>query len=125
MRKSVSVDAASMDEKIFAEAVRMFRQKGYHAASMQNIADAVGLQKGSLYHYISSKEELLFKIFERSTGALTQQLEAAHQELFNLRFRLAARQLVNHRELPRMKKRIARIETLIKERELGSVTKVK
>lgn len=75
MRKSVSVDAASMDEKIFAEAVRMFRQKGYHAASMQNIADAVGLQKGSLYHYISSKEELLFKIFERSTGALTQQLE--------------------------------------------------
>jgi AcrR family transcriptional regulator len=33
------------------------------------------LQKGSLYHYISSKEELLFKIFERSTGELTQELE--------------------------------------------------
>jgi len=76
MRKSVGVDAASMDEKIFAEAVKIFRQKGYHAASMQNIADAVGLQKGSLYHYIASKEELLFKIFERSTGAQTRQLEA-------------------------------------------------
>ena len=82
MRKNVKVDTTSgkngqgKDEKIFAEAVRVFRQKGYHAASMQNIADAVGLQKGSLYHYISSKEELLFKIFERSTGALTQQLEA-------------------------------------------------
>lgn len=82
MRKNVKADPASdknghgKDEKIFAEAVRVFRQKGYHAASMQNIADAVGLQKGSLYHYISSKEELLFKIFERSTGALTQQLEA-------------------------------------------------
>lgn len=75
MRKSVNADAASMDEKIFTEAVKVFRQKGYHAASMQNIADAVGLQKGSLYHYISSKEELLFKIFERSTGALTRQLE--------------------------------------------------
>ena len=75
MRKSVSADAADMREKIFAEAVKIFRQKGYHAASMQNIADAVGLQKGSLYHYIASKEELLFKIFERSTGALTQQLE--------------------------------------------------
>ncbi len=75
MRKSVSVDAARMDEKIFTEAVKVFRQKGYHAASMQNIADAVGLQKGSLYHYIASKEELLFKIFERSTGALTRQLE--------------------------------------------------
>ena len=71
-----SKNAFGKDEKIFAEAVRVFRQKGYHAASMQNIADAVGLQKGSLYHYISSKEELLFKIFERSTGALTKQLEA-------------------------------------------------
>ncbi len=76
MRKSVIADAGSKDERIFAEAVRIFREKGYHAASMQNIADAVGLQKGSLYHYISSKEELLFKIFARSTGALTQELEA-------------------------------------------------
>jgi AcrR family transcriptional regulator len=76
MRKSVSVDASSKDAKIFAEAVRIFREKGYHATSVQDIADAVGLQKGSLYHYISSKEELLFKIFARSTGALTHQLEA-------------------------------------------------
>ncbi len=76
MRKSVSADAANKDERIFAEAVRIFGEKGYHATSMQNIADAVGLQKGSLYHYISSKEELLFKIFERSTGALTKELEA-------------------------------------------------
>ena len=76
MRKSVAVDAANKHEQIFAEAVRIFREKGYHATSMRNIADAVGLQKASLYHYIPSKEALLFKIFERSSGALTQQLEA-------------------------------------------------
>ncbi len=76
MRKGVIADVSSKDEEIFAKAVRIFREKGYHATSMQNIADAVGLQKGSLYHYISSKEELLFKIFERSTGALTKELEA-------------------------------------------------
>ena len=75
MRKGVGADASSKDEEIFTEAVRIFREKGYHATSVQDIADAVGLQKGSLYHYISSKEELLFKIFERSTGALTQELE--------------------------------------------------
>ncbi|MBI4789369.1 MAG: TetR/AcrR family transcriptional regulator [Chloroflexi bacterium] len=75
MRKSIVADAPSKDEKIFAEAVRIFKQKGYHAASMQDLADAVGLQKGSLYHYISSKEELLYKIFERSTGAQTQRLQ--------------------------------------------------
>ncbi len=89
MRKSVAADvagktavaagrtaeAANKDEQILAEAVRIFKQKGYHATSVQDIADAVGLQKGSLYHYISSKEELLSKIFERGTGALTQRLQ--------------------------------------------------
>ena len=50
---------------------------------------------------------------------LTKQLEETHQELFNLRFRLATRQLVNHREFPKVKKKIARIKTIIRERELG------
>lgn len=50
---------------------------------------------------------------------LKKQLEAAHQELFNLRFRLATRQLVNHREIPRVKKEIARLNTIIREKELG------
>ena len=53
------------------------------------------------------------------TEELAKQLEEAHQELFNLRFRLATRQLVNHREIPRVKKKIARLKTIIKERELG------
>ena len=50
---------------------------------------------------------------------LQKKLEEAHQELFNLRFKLATRQLVNHRELPKVRKRIARINTIIRERELG------
>jgi large subunit ribosomal protein L29 len=49
---------------------------------------------------------------------LKKQLEEAHQELFNLRFRLATKQLVNHRELPRVEKRIAQLKTIIREREL-------
>ena len=54
-----------------------------------------------------------------SSGELTKQLEAAQQELFNLRFRLATKQLVNHREIPRVKKKIARLKTIMRERELG------
>jgi large subunit ribosomal protein L29 len=50
---------------------------------------------------------------------LQKQLEEAHQELFNLRFRLATRQLVNHREIPRVKRKIARLNTILRERELG------
>jgi len=53
------------------------------------------------------------------TEALAKQLEEAHQELFNLRFRLATKQLVNHREIPRVKKKIARLKTIMRERELG------
>ena len=56
---------------------------------------------------------------DQSTGDLTKQLEETHQELFNLRFRLATKQLVNHRELRRVKKKIARLQTLLRERELG------
>ena len=52
---------------------------------------------------------------------LLTKLNEAHEELFNLRFRLATRQLENHREIPRVKKRIARIETILRERELGTV----
>jgi large subunit ribosomal protein L29 len=50
---------------------------------------------------------------------LAKRLEEAHQELFNIRFRLATRQLANHRELPKVRKRIARMKTIQKERELG------
>jgi large subunit ribosomal protein L29 len=52
-------------------------------------------------------------------GELQKRLEAAREELFNLRFRLATKQLVNHRELPRLKKDIARFNTVLREKELG------
>jgi large subunit ribosomal protein L29 len=57
----------------------------------------------------------------RSLGdaELVKRLAEARQELFNLRLRMATRQLANHRELPRVRKRIARIETIIREREFG------
>jgi large subunit ribosomal protein L29 len=53
------------------------------------------------------------------TDELKKQLEDTHQELFNLRFRLATKQLVNHREVRRVKRNIARLETILKEKELG------
>jgi AcrR family transcriptional regulator len=45
-------------------AIKVFSQKGYSAASLQDIADEVGLLKGSLYHYINSKESLLFRVLQ-------------------------------------------------------------
>ncbi len=54
-----------------------------------------------------------------SVEELNKNLEQAHQELFNLRFRLATRQLVNHREIPKARRKLARLNTIIKEKELG------
>ena len=53
-----------------------------------------------------------------SDEELAKQVEEAHRELFNLRFRLATKQLANHREVRNVKKRIARLKTIMREREL-------
>lgn len=55
-----------------------------------------------------------------STEELARQLETAHQELFDLRFRAATKQLVNHREIPRVKRTIARMNTVLRERGLAA-----
>ena len=59
------------------------------------------------------------EIRDLSTVELKERLDKAHEELFNVRLRSATKQLTNHREIPRIKKEIARIKTLLRERELG------
>lgn len=60
--------------EIVGAAILLFQEKGYHATSMQDIADAVGLQKGSLYHYISSKEDLLMIIVKEAVDTYSDRL---------------------------------------------------
>ncbi len=54
---------------------------------------------------------------------LAKQLDESHKELFNLRFRLATRQLTNHREIPKVRRKIARIKTLLRQHELEAANK--
>jgi AcrR family transcriptional regulator len=56
--------AQAREDDIYRAAARIFHRKGYAATSLQDIADEVGLLKGSLYYYIDSKEDLLFGITE-------------------------------------------------------------
>src|SRR3954463_16258741 len=51
-------------QEILEAAARVFHEKGYESTSIQDIADAVGILKGSLYYYITSKEDLLFEILQ-------------------------------------------------------------
>ena len=54
-----------------------------------------------------------------SSEELAKQLEEARHELLDLRFRLATKRLVNHREIPMVRKKIAGIKTIMREKELG------
>jgi AcrR family transcriptional regulator len=59
-------------------AARLFSERGYHGTSMQHLADALGLQRGSLYAHIGSKEELLFDVVDEGADQfLRRGLEAA------------------------------------------------
>jgi AcrR family transcriptional regulator len=54
--------APRRDQEVLAAAAKVFAARGYADSSVQDIADELGILKGSLYHYIDSKEELLFRL---------------------------------------------------------------
>jgi AcrR family transcriptional regulator len=69
------MQTAPREDQVRAVALRLFKEKGYHATSMRDIASEVGINKGSLYSYIASKEDLLLPVFERAMGVLLAQIQ--------------------------------------------------
>jgi TetR/AcrR family transcriptional regulator, cholesterol catabolism regulator len=62
-------------EEILEAAASIFGERGYHAASMQDIADAVHLQKASLYHHFSGKQEILLALLDFGLDLLIKEME--------------------------------------------------
>ncbi len=60
-------------------AARLFSERGYHGTSMQHLGDALGLQRGSLYAHIGSKEELLFDVVEEGAGRFLERGQRASE----------------------------------------------
>ena len=92
-------------QAILDAAAQIFGQKGYHAASMQDIADAVNLQKASLYHHVSSKQEILLAILDEALNLLTERLQPVllepvpPEERLQLAIKVYLRTLAQHRDL--------------------------
>lgn len=61
--------------EIIQAAARVFKARGYHAATVQDIADEVGILKGSLYHHFQSKEELLYLVVKEPITRLYRTVE--------------------------------------------------
>ena len=74
------------------EAAKLFAQKGYHGTSIGDIADALGVQKGSLYSHIASKEDLLYETLRDGAEAFHGALDAIPEQLAAVdKLRLALR----------------------------------
>jgi AcrR family transcriptional regulator len=61
-------------DEIHQAAIEIFCRKGFAAASMQDVADTVGILKGSLYHYVASKDELLKTIFVEAASETRERI---------------------------------------------------
>jgi AcrR family transcriptional regulator len=60
-------------EELVTVAARLFRERGYDATSMKEIADEMGILKGSVYHYVRTKEDLLWMVVEPPLRGLVEQ----------------------------------------------------
>mgnify|MGYP005835788097 FL=1 len=66
-------------EAIIEAAATVFRRKGYHGATMAEIAAAVGLTAGSLYHHFPSKQDLLVAVLATGLERITRDVRAVVQ----------------------------------------------
>ena len=74
------------------QAARLFAQKGYHGTSMGDLAQAMGVQKGSLYSLTESKQELLYETMREGAAAFHAGLDAIPDDVgASERIRLALR----------------------------------
>jgi len=64
-------------DEIYDVAIAVFNRKGYATASVQEIADEIGVLKGSLYYYIDSKEDLLQGIFAQTDREFLELIDEA------------------------------------------------
>ena len=68
-------------QELSREAARLFAQKGYHGTSIGDLAEALGVQKGSLYAHIQGKEDLLYETMRAGAAAFHEGLDEIPEHL--------------------------------------------
>ena len=66
---------AAREEELLQAATRLFKEKGYRTTSMRDLANALGVQKASLYYYLKSKEDLLRRLLEHAFSIVQSQID--------------------------------------------------
>src|SRR6266699_6170150 len=70
-------NGSSRRDELLAVAAKLFAARGYHGTRMDDVADAVGLNKATVYHYYASKSLILWDIYQR---AADNTLAAVHDD---------------------------------------------
>ncbi|HEV3479985.1 MAG TPA: TetR/AcrR family transcriptional regulator [Gaiellaceae bacterium] len=83
---------ATRRAELTRQAARLFAERGYHGTSIGDLAKALGVQKGSLYAHIASKQDLLYETMREGAEAFHAALDAIPEDLkVTERIRLALR----------------------------------
>lgn len=75
-------------KQIIDGAIQIFTAKGFHSATVREIADAAGLTMGSLYNYIRSKEDIIYIVYDYITRILRDEVTNAIEGIIDPRERL-------------------------------------
>ena len=68
-------------DELTRAAARLFADRGYHGTSLADLAEALGIQKASLYHHIDSKEDLLWEVARTGAEAFHRALDGVPEGL--------------------------------------------
>jgi len=71
---------SSRRSELTRQAARLFAEKGYHGTSVGDLAEALGVQKGSLYAHIESKADLLWEVAREGGAAFHAALDSVPEE---------------------------------------------
>lgn len=77
MPSDTSPNGLSRREELLAVATKLFAARGYHGTRMDDVADVIGLNKATVYHYYASKSLILFDIYRQAAEGT---LAAAHDD---------------------------------------------
>ncbi|MFT4008690.1 MAG: TetR/AcrR family transcriptional regulator [Nocardioidaceae bacterium] len=75
-RPPVSLDGQTIPERLVEVARDLFAENGFERTSVQDLVDKAGVTKGAMYHYYSSKDELLAEIYSRVLRMQLARLQA-------------------------------------------------
>jgi AcrR family transcriptional regulator len=84
----------ALQSEIIDQAAKVFRKRGYAGVPLDDVADALGLRKASLYYYVRTKDHLLYLVFDRAISSALERLEQISAASLSPRTRLEA--LIRH-----------------------------